>query len=518
MKRILLAITVLFPLMCIGQNADITINEKVFGTKPQDSIEIRGLVYEFPDNIYKYYLDTMSNFLTIQFRGLTKNQKKLNSEGYTLQYDMINKGVLWKKDLNYNMNHILQDYGSMFFTGPYHVSCLDIETGEKKWKTKNRIYVHDSGKGIVLSYKYNNIEGPTNYLECNDINSGNSLWERSITREYGWNDFFFSNDSTVLIISSGIHALNIKTGRGWNYYTTTGVEDYTTNIAMNAAGIALGALTGTYVLSSAHNVVTDIVSNTLVDSTSIYIASKDRLAKLNKNTGEIIWQQPFADKLASKSSIFISDSILYMINYGYAYMGSRQIEFGKPFIAAFNKDSGEQEYIIILDSKDDFIIDYKIVNNEFNLMFQNKLSKYSIATGNHLKTKEFETEKDKNKSLNYFVGNNVFVTTSDNKLVSLNTTDSATTYVFHENRIVLAYDNELNISDSINIDNLYLQYSKANNYSFINKDNKTIIVNETGNQIAELEVTSNAYLLNNTLYNVQGNNFIVIDLKEIIAY
>ena len=38
----------------------------------------------------------------------------------------------------------------------------------------------------------------------------------------GWNDILYLNDSIVLIVAAGLHAINIKNGTGWDYIAITG--------------------------------------------------------------------------------------------------------------------------------------------------------------------------------------------------------------------------------------------------------------------------------------------------------
>jgi len=45
------------------------------------------------------------------------------------------------------------------------------------------------------------------------LKNGNVIWQRDLNREYGWNDVFYTNDSTMIVVAAGLHAINIKTGR-----------------------------------------------------------------------------------------------------------------------------------------------------------------------------------------------------------------------------------------------------------------------------------------------------------------
>lgn len=51
-------------------------------------------------------------------------------------------------------------------------------------------------------------------LEGIDLNNGQVLWKRELNGEYGWNDVFYTNDSTLVVAAAGLHSLDTKTGKG----------------------------------------------------------------------------------------------------------------------------------------------------------------------------------------------------------------------------------------------------------------------------------------------------------------
>lgn len=363
--------------------------------------------------------------------------------------------------------------------------------------------------------------GYSNELEGIDLKSGNVIWKRELNREYGWNDVFYTNDSTMIVVAAGLHAINIHTGEGWNYNTVTGKKDYTGTVAANAVGIAAGLLTGTFFMSTGHNLVRDVVSNSLVDSSYslvdssyIHFASKEQLAKIDKQTGEVIWSYPFRKGLPGKSSIFMNDSLVFMVNKGYAFMGYRQLDFGQPFIAAFDRQTGDQKYLSLINGKKDPILGFHILNDEFYLVFKNRIAKYSKSTGALVTEKQFP-EEDVGE-LRYFVGNQVFVRNKNDDLISLPQTDATKIFVLTNQGRTLEIDNHLKVVNAIENEELSIYYIRAKNYKFIAKDNKTLIINSEGKRVAEVKATSEAFLFGTTLYDKQNKKFYAIDLKDLI--
>ena len=514
MRKIIIGLSLLISSIAFGQkNFQILHYEKVVGKNLIDNAEIKGIEYIFPERIHEAFIDTTNGFLTVQLRGLRKG-KWLSNKGYILQYDLNNKNLLWSKKIAYQISSLQQFSNTMIFTVANKSNCLDIRTGDEIWEVKNNIYYVDPMDNIGIGYRFKSSTGYLNELEGIDLKSGNVIWKRNINREYGWNDVFYINDSTMIVVAAGLHSININNGKGWDYNTITGKKDYSGTVAANAVGVAAGLLTGTFIMSTGHNLVRDVVSNSLVDSSYIYFASKEQLSKIDKQTGEIAWKYPFPNDLASKSSLFMNDDIVFMINKGYAFMGHRQLDFGKPFIAAFDRETGKQKYLTLINVKKDPILGFKILQDEVYLVFKNRIAKYSIKTGSQIIEKEFP--EDYYGDLKYFVGNQVFVKNENDDLVSLPQSDTSKVFVFTNQGKTLSIDNQLNITDTIDYEDLSIYYLRTADLKFIAKDKQTLIIDNEGKQIAEIEATTNAFLIGETLYDKQDKSFIAIDLKEII--
>lgn len=516
MRRIIFGLSLLITITGFSQKNQIIVltREKIMGKCLVDSFDIKGVEYVFSDRIHGIFLDTTTGFLTAQLRGLSNNGKWVNNNGNIVQYDIKNQKVLWSKKIAYQSSNLQQFSKTMIYTVANKSYCLDINTGNELWEVKNNIYFVDPIDNIGIGYKFKSSTGYSNELEGIDLKNGNVIWKRDLNREYGWNDVFYINDSTVIIVAAGLHSINIKTGKGWDYNTITGKKDYTGTAAVNAVGVGLGLLTGTFVMSTGHDLVRDLVSNTITDSSSIYLASKEQLVKIDKQSGEIIWKFPFSDDLVSKSTIFMNDSVIFMINKGMAFMGYRQLDFGKPFFAAFDKQTGKQKFLSLINVKDNPILSYQIQNGEILLIFKNRISKYSMETGNLIAEKDFL--KDNVGELKYFIGNQVFITNQNGDLISLPQSDSTKVFVFTSQGKTLCIDSELNISKTIEYADLSICYLRTKDLKFIAKDKKTLIVNNEGKKIAEINATSNAFIIGNTLYDIQDKSFITMDLSEII--
>ncbi|MDR0232090.1 MAG: PQQ-like beta-propeller repeat protein [Dysgonamonadaceae bacterium] len=526
MKHLLLALALVCSTYSFGQktNLPISVSAKIAGKNLQNEQDIIGTEYAFPDIIYKTFLDTVSGLLTVQLRGTSKNEKWLNNTGHILQYDLNEQKLMWSKKIAYLTSELLQAENVMIYMVHNKFgsksSSLDIYTGKELWKSNHTIYHIDPINRIGVGYKPNIGFNSKNKLEGIDLDNGNALWKMNLNREYGWNDAFHINDSTLIVVASGLHSINILNGDGWDYEAITGVKDYTGTVAAAAIGLAAGLLTGTFLIPTGYDLVSDLGSNVLMDDLDFYFSSKEKLVRIDKQTGEIIWEQPLPKDLTGKSTIFIEDDRIFMINEGIAFVGNRQVSFGGPFIAAFDRETGKQIFMATTGVKKDPILSYQLTGNEILLAFKDRLTKYTKETGQFIMERNFH--KNEFGELKYFIGNQAFVVNENDEFVSLSQTDTTKIFVLTNKDNVLVLNNQLDITHTIAQKDLNICYLKTEKSKFITKDEgdnneyKTWIIDNSGKKIAEIETSPSSFLIDKILYNQQKNKFIVIDLAEVI--
>jgi outer membrane protein assembly factor BamB len=514
-NKILFGWMIMITMVSMAQSSkiDVLYNEKSIGKDIKSHKAIIAQEYIFPKRIHEIYLDTISGNITLKLRKLSKNGKVLDISGEVLVFDLINKQVKWDKKVEFTTNNIYQ-YGNIITQNIGNkLICLNNETGEKIWDIKNDLYYVDPIKKIGVGYKYKGFAGNLHTLEGVNLISGNSIWEKELNREYGWNKTIQLNDSTILIAASGLHTVNIKNGSGWDFNLVTGQKDYKETIAKNVAGITIGILTGTYITSSGPNVVREIISNIIIDSSEIYIASKESISKINKVNGKIIWSNQLPEDLTSKSSIFIKDSLLYLINNGFAYWGDKKIDYGIPFINGLNLKTGEQIFYKTISEKKDPICDFKTYNDTLLISYKNRLTKYSLKDGSELFSKTFDQEEY--GDLKFFTGNHIYLKTRENNFTQLTKLDSTKYYIQTSKRKTLILDYDFNIINQIDFDELYYNYATIDKNKLLAKDIQTIILDKNNQEIANLDLSYTSTIVGTTLYNFKGNSLFVVNLKEL---
>lgn len=513
--------------------------EKIFGKNYLNNSDIKGEEILFKNMIHNVFPDSASHYLTFQLEGR-------NKRGTILQYDLLNKKIVWTKAIDYETCELLKFDNLLIFNDYNEAYVIDKHTGDHLSKVVNYIYLANPEYNVGMAYLYI-ADGDgyyTNDFMGIDLTTSKLMWKRKISREYGWNDFFYLNDSTLLVVASGLHAINVKNGTGWDYNAVTGVSLHNNNVDAGAivgaviggilggliGGVIAGAITGYsgggfyYIpiyypaTEAVSNVIHNIVSNTLTDSTFIYFAAREAIVKVDKYSGEIVWKYKFQEELMSSSSIFMDDSVVYLVNKGFAFQGNRQLNYGKTFIAAFDKQTGEQKYISMLNINNEQIVDFKQRENIIYLLFQHHIAQYHLETGNLILAKELPYKEG--GDFVSFVGNQTFIF-KDGNLLNLLQDDTTKIHVYTTQPQILSLDNQCKITNMMSPHNTGVSFLCYNDYKFIiqdfiTNDRKAFIINKDRKLVAEVDITANAFINGNMLYDKRENRLIAIDLNNII--
>jgi len=520
---ILCCILMIFIITGFSQKNSLQVwhEKKKMGTNFVTGFDITGSEYVFPNDIHRVFFDAETNIATVQIKGR-------RTSGNILQYDMNDKKILWSKKIDYEIHELIK-CGNLLILNEYNNAfVIDNRTGENVSKIMNYIYFANPKYNIGVAYFYIAAgEGYyTNDLMGIDLLKGNLLWKRTINRAYGWNDFFFLNDSTLLVAASGLHTINIKNGTGWDYQAITGVKtkpNYTGAILGALVGGLIGGAIGGLIGSAIYyiplnyaptlpepEIISFISSNTLIDSTYIYFASQEQLAKLDVATGDIVWEYPLPKEWTSKSSIFMDDEVIYMINHGFAIKGGQRINYGKPFIASFNKKTGEQIYLSKMKEDRELIIDFKQMGNEIYLLSQYSIAKYNLETGTMTSKKTFP--KEAVGELRYFLNDRLFVSNNSGYFSSITQNNSSNPYFYTSHGKVIAMDNT--ITKTTEVKDFGFRFFRYNDYNIILSNERVFITDKDGKIVAELDVTPKAFIINGILFDKRESSFIAIDLKN----
>lgn len=491
---------------------DTLVHEIVIGRNFKSNSDVKAIEHIFSENIYSWYIDDSTNVLTLQLRGTQDNNGvDFNRFGKIVSYDLIQRKIKWQSDIDYQ-NSNLDLYNSVLIkTTNKQSSLLNNETGESLWQAANTICYANQALGIGVGYRCKSVDDYSNRLEGIDLNTGKVLWKREVNRAYGMNDISTLNDSVILILADGVHAVNLKTGGGWDYNAKTGKKDYSSTVVSNVFSIGLSLLLGSEPeIYTGHDLFTDMVSNVLTDSAGVYLANKLSVVKLDHN-GVVVWEKKLPSGLAGKSALFLKDNQLCIANWGFAYKNGELVSYGKPFVAAFDKSTGSQNFLQTINYKNERINAYNIQQDTLFLMSKNKIFKYSLKTGVELWEQNYN---DSIGLLTEFAAKDMYLET-DSAFINLYESDSTKVYVYTDKSNLLILDSMLKPLETIPQRDIFYCYLETNGYKFLENGNITLVIDREGKEVAELNINTNVLLRGNRLFEVETNSLIELNVEQL---
>jgi|GEM_PF-1451322 len=488
--------------------------ETIVGSEIITEKEVPAVVYEFSNRIHSAYLDTTSGLFTLQFRDFRSNGKKLRNSGRIMVFDPDSSTIYWDYRLPYNRYSYLQHGSKLIEYSTNGGHFINLETGRRENSLRYQIYHIDPVHNMGMGYRLSSTSRRQNTLYGFDIHEGNEMWQRPIRRDYDWNDLIVLNDTTTILVAGGIHTIDPRDGSGWSYDSQTGKKDYTAAVVGSLVGIAAGLLTGHYSITTGHTLISDMVSNVLIDDHSFTLATANEVVKLDYS-GEVMWSQSLNESEASYSTIWEENDIIYMLNTGYARRGYFKVPFGTAFITAFEKETGNEIYknYINIDKKE-FIHGQQLSGDRILLLFDNRIEQYALSDGTLIKSKI--TDSYEQGSLVGFVGYQVFRQDGENVYYSITTHDSYSNYILTMDENVLVLDHHFEFIEAFPYDELFLLNAGGEDYYVITNyaNTHSLLLDRHLMPMAEIEASGEVYRHGNSLYIVDEKKLVKLDLFD----
>lgn len=452
--------------------------------------------YHTLGKISKWHWDGVSDNLLLEIKPTDNKKKGFSKHTLLKMIDIKQEKVKWSRSVE-NSNseiNVLGEY--LFFSEKNKNTRINPDTGENMWTDNTDFIFVAPHMNIGIGFP---VQSYSNKLSAIDLSTGKRLWRKKINRNNEQTEPYLLNDSIIVIPSDGIQALNLMNGAGWIYKAKTRKSHYGKMIGVNSLGIILGVLTGVTVYQAQPDVTSDLASNILIDSNeNIIHASRKLISKIDQS-GETIWSRALPEKVSSKSSLFVIDSVVYLINRGFALYNNNFSAVGKPYIASFDTFNGKQHYLTLVEEKGKFIRSYQAVDNKLFLLFDNQVSAYDLIKG--VKISENLLSLPEDEKLEYFTEADSFWRKEGLSYKNMASDLSPYNLIFtSKGRLIVMTDN---LETVITFDKEAVYEEKISNeyYKLItNNDSDYIVLNHLDQTLTELNLSNEMFLKNNNLY------------------
>lgn len=263
--------------------------------------------------------------------------------------------------------------------------------GNLVWKVKKLLSILEFDDSVVVCFAK---RGPGNVLTGYDLASGQELWNTTIkmTRH----DYRCHHLSTHVgssqkkysyLIGDSLYRLDGRTGATISRPFRAGIKNAPLSNRFKFTEPEIFPSKDFMIerhLAPDKYTLTGLHSNWIQRGDSLIIADADTLYCLNPDLVPI-WETALPENMGSKSCIELSGNRIIMLNYGVAFTSLHKHKYGKPFVAAYDIESGKQLNVSFPDIKNE--INGGLYTESGTIYWMTKNDFYSVKDDDNATTK-----------------------------------------------------------------------------------------------------------------------------------
>ena len=479
-------------------------NYEPIGRNLMTNRDIMAYKHTFGDKIYRTLFDTINNTALVYVPVGKESALRQWRDICVSCFDLDTQKVKWSKTLNPNRQKIQKAGRNLLMYNGNRLYILDSQTGEEKIDVGRKVQVamYHSMEDWCICYNIRRGEKriKAKDFRCFDMNTGEVLWHRDLDLTYETEVSFNLDDSIFLFVGNGIHSVNKTDGTGWDlamkthrfYYHPIGVFSEIVDIA-------------------------NVHSRILRDSTSLLMAGAEQIVKFDLQ-GNVIWSTDLPSEKTSHSLVCCDDERVLLVNQGYTTTDYGLVTYGRPFIAAFDWNTGNMLYLHERQMYADYAFDAQNNKEALFVLFADKkghysIEKYQIASGSLLAKVEFApTNSTASGDMIEFLQYSYYMNV-DSTLLTLHDADSLGVFVACENG-VLHYDEKLSKSELIPYRDLYYFIRQYGDLRYFRHEGQIVVVDESDQEVANLK-SDNVYFTESDIYSIKDNYLYVINPEQL---
>ncbi len=447
--------------------------------------------YYFSDTIADFMFDDSSDNIIFQFKNRGKQDPR-DKRGSVGSIDLGNRKANWLFTYGENAE-LLWQYDSCFFIlndeiDRYVTTVINKKDGSRKFKWNLFLNYWNPEEQIAIAAKLED-EKSAGKIKGIDIRTGKTKWSRKMRFDYGLQDYIELNDTTLLFTAKGLYTVNVKTGKGWHYDTRIAIRNYE----------PIGSDRNIHLLDQ-------LLSNLIIEKDGLFFASAENISFLSYD-GTLDWAQKFPPKTASSSQLFISDTLVYMVNRGVGYIQERTVSYGKPFIAVYNRNNGQQLFYQIIE-QGKFVKKATVLDNKLYIITDKSLLAFNLPELKCI----YQRAVDSTFSCANFSGDSVYIST-DLEYLALDTLYGSSIVVLDKSGNALVLSSDLKTIATIEKEKLFYWYDKYNGYTLLGNQNESVLT--VGSKKAlNIKLSSLAFFNKNNICDIKQNELLVCPIDR----
>ncbi len=466
-----------------------------------NSIQAKALSFEYP--IRDYVFDESSHMVFLSGKEQGEQTDQVLVKGFFAGIDKTNT-VKWMVESSlYEFD--LKDH-QLFISNESRSVKINKPAGYDEVKYPGKIILTLNGAASGLLYA----DKDKNKLTCIDTKTGSEKWQAMVPGGNDWLDYKQLNDSVILILAAGLHAVDINKGLLWSYPLTTAISTLKSLTHSPAKPLTIEKISRVIHTAVEENLTTQLASNIFIEQEKVTIASKDKCVALNFK-GEELWNLDLRNYPISKMMIARSDSGILLMNLGLAMHSDRFVRWGEPFILEINPDDGK--IIRQLDlSKIENLVDFIQLNDSYVFAGKSEIL-YTKPGASDLKSLLSINQNTYGKFVEFIDGDEYY-TFKEGYYVPLNFVNGNLVYFKTDNNKVYGIDGEY-IQYEYHFSELFKNLGKFDNKTILRADKKTILISENYELMFELYSVAPLIISPENIYFIEENRILIVGKENL---